>query len=124
MEKFFQVKEKGSTIRTEILAGLTTFMTMSYILMVNPGMFAATVLYYLLGLTVPGFYTGLSDADFNAADLQYFLRYRHWCDFSCIYQYVYRKDKGNQRWHMDYCGTVYGNVLCNPLKSGEGLFAK
>ncbi|MDE7326766.1 MAG: NCS2 family permease [Lachnospiraceae bacterium] len=40
MEKYFQVKEKGSTIRTEILAGLTTFMAMAYILMVNSGMFA------------------------------------------------------------------------------------
>ena len=39
MEKFFKVKEKGSSVRTEIIAGLTTFMAMSYILMVNPGMF-------------------------------------------------------------------------------------
>ena len=40
MEKFFRVKENGSTIRTEISAGLTTFMAMAYILMVNAGMFA------------------------------------------------------------------------------------
>ncbi len=40
MEKFFAVKEKGSTVRTEVLAGLTTFMTMAYILMVNSGMFS------------------------------------------------------------------------------------
>lgn len=40
VERFFQVKEAGSTVRTEVLAGLTTFMTMAYILMVNPGMFA------------------------------------------------------------------------------------
>ena len=40
MEKFFKVKEKGSTVRTEIIAGLTTFMAMAYILMVNAGMFA------------------------------------------------------------------------------------
>lgn len=40
MEKFFQVKEKGSTVKTEILAGLTTFMAMAYILMVNAGMFS------------------------------------------------------------------------------------
>ncbi len=40
MEKFFQVKEKGSSVRTEALAGLTTFMAMAYILMVNAGMFA------------------------------------------------------------------------------------
>ena len=40
MEKFFKVREKGSTVRTEIVAGITTFMAMAYILMVNPGMFA------------------------------------------------------------------------------------
>lgn len=40
MEKFFKVKEKGSTVRTEIMAGITTFMAMAYILMVNAGMFA------------------------------------------------------------------------------------
>ena len=36
MEKLFQLKENGTTVRTEILAGLTTFMTMAYILAVNP----------------------------------------------------------------------------------------
>ena len=40
MEKFFGIKEKGSTVRVEIIAGLTTFLAMSYILMVNPGMFS------------------------------------------------------------------------------------
>ena len=40
MEKFFKVKERGSTVRTEITAGITTFMAMAYILMVNAGMFA------------------------------------------------------------------------------------
>lgn len=40
IEKLFHVSEKGSNVRTELLAGLTTFMTMAYILMVNSGMFA------------------------------------------------------------------------------------
>ena len=40
MEKFFKVREHGSTVRTEITAGITTFMAMAYILMVNAGMFA------------------------------------------------------------------------------------
>ena len=39
-EKLFHIAEKGADIRTELLAGLTTFMTMAYILMVNSGMFA------------------------------------------------------------------------------------
>ena len=40
MEQFFHIRERGSTVRTEIFAGLTTFMAMAYILMVNAGMFA------------------------------------------------------------------------------------
>ncbi len=40
MEKLFKVKASGSNYRTETIAGITTFMAMSYILMVNPGMFA------------------------------------------------------------------------------------
>ena len=38
MEKLFKVKENGSTVRTEILAGLTTFMTMAYIIALNPNL--------------------------------------------------------------------------------------
>lgn len=40
MDKFFKVKEHGSTVKIEIMAGITTFMAMAYILMVNAGMFA------------------------------------------------------------------------------------
>ena len=39
MEKFFKLKERNTTVRTEFFAGLTTFMAMAYILMVNAGMF-------------------------------------------------------------------------------------
>ena len=41
MEKFFKLKENGTTVRTEVLAGITTFMTMAYILAVNPGILSA-----------------------------------------------------------------------------------
>lgn len=41
MGNFFKVKEHGSTIRIEIIAGLTTFMAMAYILIVNANMFAS-----------------------------------------------------------------------------------
>jgi len=40
MEKFFRLKEHGTDVRTEFVAGLTTFMAMAYILMVNANMFA------------------------------------------------------------------------------------
>ena len=36
LDRFFKIKESGSSVRTEVLAGLTTFLAMSYILVVNP----------------------------------------------------------------------------------------
>lgn len=41
MEKFFKIKERGSTVRTEIFAGITTFFAMAYIILVNPNQVAA-----------------------------------------------------------------------------------
>ena len=40
MEKFFKLKENGTSVKTEFMAGLTTFFAMVYILMVNANMFA------------------------------------------------------------------------------------
>ncbi|WP_150303161.1 NCS2 family permease [Pseudomonas saliphila] len=40
LEKLFQLKAHGTTVRTEILAGVTTFLTMAYIVFVNPMMMA------------------------------------------------------------------------------------
>ena len=37
-EKLFQLKQNGTTVRTEVLAGLTTFMTMAYIIALNPNL--------------------------------------------------------------------------------------
>ena len=36
MDKFIKIKERGSTVKTEIIAGLTTFFAMAYIIVVNP----------------------------------------------------------------------------------------
>lgn len=41
LEKFFKLKENGTTPRTEIIAGITTFLTMAYILAVNPNILSA-----------------------------------------------------------------------------------
>jgi adenine/guanine/hypoxanthine permease len=41
MEGFFKFSERGTDLRTEILAGITTFMTMAYIIFVNPGILQA-----------------------------------------------------------------------------------
>ena len=38
MEKFFKLKEHNTTVKTEIMAGMTTFLTMAYILAVNPSL--------------------------------------------------------------------------------------
>lgn len=57
---FFKLKENGTTVKKEVIAGITTFMTMAYILAVNPdilgaagmnrhGVFVATVLSAVLG---------------------------------------------------------------------------
>lgn len=42
LERFFQLKAHGTTVRTELLAGLTTFLTMAYILFVNPSVLGET----------------------------------------------------------------------------------
>ncbi|GIP54118.1 MULTISPECIES: NCS2 family permease [Paenibacillus] len=41
MDRFFKLKQNGTTVRTEIMAGLTTFMAMAYILTVNPNTLTA-----------------------------------------------------------------------------------
>ncbi len=66
MEKFFRLKEHGTTVRTEIIAGLTTFLTMAYILAVNPnilgtvmdrsGVFVATAIASAVATFIMGFY--------------------------------------------------------------------
>ena len=70
MEKFFKLKENGTDVRTEIMAGITSFMTMAYILAVNPlilsesGMefgkvFAATAIASAIGCLIMGLYANL-----------------------------------------------------------------
>lgn len=42
LEKLFKLRDNGTDVKTEILAGITTFMTMAYILAVNPSILSAT----------------------------------------------------------------------------------
>ena len=42
LEKLFKLKENNTTVKTEIIAGITTFMTMAYILAVNPDLLSAS----------------------------------------------------------------------------------
>lgn len=66
LEKVFRLKENGTNARTEIIAGITTFMTMAYILAVNPSVladagmdqgavFTATALAALIGTLLMAF---------------------------------------------------------------------
>lgn len=41
IEKYFKLKENNTTVKTEVVAGITTFMTMAYILIVNPSILSA-----------------------------------------------------------------------------------
>ena len=41
LERVFKLREKGTTVKTEVVAGITTFMTMAYILAVNPSILSA-----------------------------------------------------------------------------------
>lgn len=63
MDKFFHLKENGTTASTEVMAGLTTFFAMSYIIVVNPGIlsqsgmewgavFLATIIASIIGTLV------------------------------------------------------------------------
>lgn len=46
LEKLFHLKENKTTAKTEIMAGITSFMTMAYILAVNPNILSATGMDY------------------------------------------------------------------------------
>ncbi len=87
MEKFFKLKERGTTVRTEFAAGLTTFMAMAYILMVNSGMFAdlgtvsynaiyiATALSAVIGTLLIGLLANLPLAQASGMGLNAFFVY-------------------------------------------------
>lgn len=55
MDKFFKISERGSSVSTEIVGGLTTFLAMSYIIAVNPAMLAAAGIPFNAGLTATCF---------------------------------------------------------------------
>lgn len=58
LEKLFKLKENNTTVKTEVLAGITTFMTMAYILAVNPSILAAA------GMDQGGVFTATAVASF------------------------------------------------------------
>jgi AGZA family xanthine/uracil permease-like MFS transporter len=85
-EKFFKLAEHGTNVRTEIVAGLTTFLTMAYIIFVNPAMladagmdhgavFVATCLAAAIGCFVMGMYANYPIAQAPGMGLNAFFTY-------------------------------------------------
>ena len=86
MEKFFHLKENGTTVSTEIVAGLTTFFAMSYIIVVNPqilhqtgmpwgGVFLATIIAAIIGTLVMGLFANVPYAQAAGMGLNAFFTY-------------------------------------------------
>ena len=60
LEKFFKLSERSTDLRTEVIAGLTTFLTAAYIVFVNPGILSATGMDKGALITVTCLVAGLS----------------------------------------------------------------
>ena len=86
MEKFFHLKENGTTVSTEIIAGLTTFFAMSYIIFVNPNMlsqtgmpfgavFLATIFASVVGTLVMGLFANVPYAQAPGMGLNAFFTF-------------------------------------------------
>lgn len=86
MEKFFKLKENGTTVGTEITAGLTTFFAMSYIIFVNPAIlsltgmpsqavFLSTLIAAAIGTLVMGLFANVPYAQAPGMGLNAFFTY-------------------------------------------------
>jgi len=86
MEKLFHLKENGTNVSTEIMAGLTTFFAMSYIIVVNPGIlsqagmewgavFLATIISAIVGTLVMGLVANVPYAQAPGMGLNAFFVY-------------------------------------------------
>ena len=53
LERLFQLTSNKTTVRRELLAGTTTFLTMSYIVFVNPGILSAAGMDFVRNVVVP-----------------------------------------------------------------------
>ncbi len=86
MEKFFHLKENGTKVSTEIMAGITTFFAMSYIIVVNPSIlseagmkwgavFLATIISAIIGTLVMGLVANVPYAQAPGMGLNAFFVY-------------------------------------------------
>lgn len=97
MEKFFQLKERGSTVSKEVVGGITTFLAMAYILAVNPGIlsgsglpwggvFTATAISAALATLVMALLANLPVALAPGLGLNAFFTYTVVLGMGCTYQ--------------------------------------
>ena len=86
MEKFFKLKENGTNFSTDVMAGLTTFFTMAYIIAVNPSVlsqsgmewgavFLATIIASIIGTLVMGLFANVPYAQAPGMGLNAFFVY-------------------------------------------------
>ena len=86
LDNYFKLTENKTDVKTEIIAGITTFITMSYILFVNPNMlsatgmdfnavFLATTLSAAIGTLIMGFYANLPFAQASGMGLNAFFTF-------------------------------------------------
>ncbi|GLR75506.1 NCS2 family permease [Aliivibrio sifiae] len=86
LEKLFQLKENGTDVRTEVIAGLTTFLTMAYVIFVNPAIladagmdkgavFVATCIAAAIGCFIMGFVANFPIAQAPGMGLNAFFTY-------------------------------------------------
>ena len=86
LNKFFELERHGTTVRTEILAGITTFLTMAYIIVVNPmilgdagmdtgSVFVATCISAAIGSALMGLYANYPIAQAPGMGLNAFFTY-------------------------------------------------
>ena len=104
MDKFFKLKERGTNVKTELIAGMTTFFSMVYILMVNANMFAdpfgngsnplgvsygaiyiATAISAVVGTTLAGLLSNLPLAQASGMGLNAFFVYTVCIGFGLSY---------------------------------------
>lgn len=86
MEKFFKLKQNGTTVTTEIIAGITTFFAMAYIIVVNPSIlsqtgmewgavFLATIISSVIGTLIMGLFANVPYAQAPGMGLNAFFTY-------------------------------------------------
>ena len=99
MEKFFKLKERGTTVRNEVIGGITTFLAMAYILAVNPGMlgesgmgfgpvFTATAISAAIACLCMAFLANLPVALASGMGLNAFFTYTVVFGMGCSWQFA------------------------------------